>query len=94
MMDWLCKNGYNATIITTYPYYPYWKVQEPYSNHWYKKEVVEYPEQGTKMQIYRCPIYIPDFPNGRKRMLQDMLLWPSMFIVLLYQAFLKRSTTW
>jgi len=91
MMEWLCKNGYNTTVITTFPYYPFWKVQEPYSSYWYKKEVIDYPEQGTKMQIYRCPIYIPKFPSGAKRMMQDMLLWPSKFFVLLQQIMFKKK---
>jgi len=91
MMDWLCKNGYNTTVITTFPYYPFWKVQAPYSNKWYKKEVVEYPEQGTVMNIYRCPIYIPAFPSGAKRMVQDVLLWPAMLVVLFQQILFKKK---
>ncbi|MFI5158064.1 MAG: WcaI family glycosyltransferase [Sphingobacteriales bacterium] len=91
MMDWLCKNGYNATVITTFPYYPFWKVQAPYSNKWYKKEVVQYAEQGTVMKIYRCPIYIPAFPSGAKRMIQDVLLWPAMLMVLFQQILFKKK---
>jgi len=91
MMDWLCKNGYNTTVITTFPYYPFWKVQAPYSNKWYKKEVVQYPEQGTVINIYRCPIYIPAFPTGAKRMLQDVLLWPAMLVVLFQQILFKKK---
>lgn len=89
MMDWLCKNGYNTTIITTFPYYPFWKVQEPYNNKWYKKELIEYPEQGTVMKIYRCPIYIPTFPSGAKRVLQDVLLWPAKLIIILQHILFK-----
>lgn len=89
MMDWLCKNGYNTTIITTFPYYPFWKVQEPYNNKWYKKELIEYPEQGTVMKIYRCPIYIPTFPSGAKRVLQDILLWPAKLIIILQHILFK-----
>jgi len=91
MMDWLCRNGYNATVITTFPYYPFWKVQAPYTNKWYKKEQVKYTEHGTVMNIYRCPIYIPAFPSGTKRMLQDVLLWPAMMVVLFQQILFKKK---
>jgi colanic acid biosynthesis glycosyl transferase WcaI len=91
MMDWLCKNGYNTTVITTFPYYPFWKVQAPYNNKWYKKEVITYTEQGTVMTVYRCPIYIPAFPSGAKRMLQDMLLWPAKLVIVLQQILLNKK---
>jgi len=90
MMDWLCKNGYDTTIITTFPYYPFWKVQPPYSNWWYKKETISYAETGATMEIYRCPIYIPDFPTGRKRIIQDVLLWPSKLWPVLNQILFKK----
>jgi len=91
MMDWLCKNGYNTTVITTFPYYPFWKVQAPYTNKWYKRERIKYPEQGTVMTIYRCPIYIPAFPTGAKRMIQDVLLWPVKLMVVLQQMLFKKK---
>jgi len=75
MIDWLAKNGYNCTVITTFPYYPHWKVQEPYTNKWYKKEVIKYTEAGTTTTIYRCPSYIPAQPTGKKRMMQDVSFW-------------------
>jgi colanic acid biosynthesis glycosyl transferase WcaI len=30
MIEWLVKKGYDCNVITAYPYYPYWKVQEPF----------------------------------------------------------------
>lgn len=77
MITWLVNKGYNCTVITTYPYYPYWKVQAPYKNVWYKKEEVEY-KNGNKLIVYRCPSYIPANPTGRKRMIQDFSYWTSM----------------
>ena len=71
MINWLSKDGYDCTVITAYPYYPYWKVQEPYAKHrfWYQKE--EQFCSGGKITIYRCPIYVPSKPSGMKRMLLD-----------------------
>lgn len=78
MMDWLASNGFNCTVITTYPYYPYWKVQAPYKNRWFKKEVKDYSQAGGSLTIYRCPSYVPADPTGKKRILQDLSFWTSM----------------
>jgi colanic acid biosynthesis glycosyl transferase WcaI len=79
MMNWLASNGYDCTVVTTFPYYPYWKVQPPYKNRWYKKEVVYYPESDSRLTVYRCPSYVPADPTGKKRILQDFSFWSSMF---------------
>lgn len=34
MMSWLSREGYECGVITSYPYYPFWKAQAPYEkNH-------------------------------------------------------------
>ncbi|MDB5138681.1 MAG: colanic acid biosynthesis glycosyl transferase WcaI [Mucilaginibacter sp.] len=78
MMEWFAKNGYDCTVITTFPYYPFWKVQAPYKNRWYKKEVIKYSESNSSITIYRCPSYVPSKPTGKRRMIQDMSYWVSM----------------
>jgi colanic acid biosynthesis glycosyl transferase WcaI len=75
MIDWLAKSGYDCTVITAFPYYPHWKVQKPYTNRWYKKELIEYTEGGTPVIVYRCPSYIPNRPTGKRRMVQDLSFW-------------------
>ncbi|MBB6110767.1 WcaI family glycosyltransferase [Mucilaginibacter lappiensis] len=79
MMDWLARSGFDCTVVTTYPYYPYWKVQSPYKNRWYKKELVNYNQNASLMTVYRCPSYVPSNPTGLKRMIQDLSFWSSMF---------------
>ncbi len=81
MINWLVKHGFDCTVVTTYPYYPYWKVQAPYKNRWYKKEVNYYAESNASLTIYRCPSYVPANPTGKKRMLQDLSFWTSMLWV-------------
>lgn len=83
MMDWFARNGYDCTVITTFPYYPYWKIQPPYKGKWYKKEIKFYPESKSSLTIYRCPSYVPEKPNGKKRMIQDASFWSSMFWIVL-----------
>jgi colanic acid biosynthesis glycosyl transferase WcaI len=91
MMEWLANNGYDCTVVTTFPYYPFWKVQPPYKNRWYKREVMPYSGGKTTMTIYRCPSYVPAKPTGKKRMIQDVSFWTSMFwVVLKLMIFNKR----
>jgi colanic acid biosynthesis glycosyl transferase WcaI len=72
MVYWLTKNGYDCTVITTYPYYPHWKVQEPYyrSRFRFKKENQDFVS-GGRLTVYRCPIYVPAQPSGLSRMMLD-----------------------
>lgn len=73
MMQWLADDQFECTVISTYPYYPYWKVQPPFvgKNKWYSKEYQTTPS-GKKITIYRCPHYVPSKPRGRTRALLDM----------------------
>jgi colanic acid biosynthesis glycosyl transferase WcaI len=72
MVKWFADKGYDCTVITSYPYYPYWKVQDPYYNgrYSYKTEVSRFRNGGT-LTIHRCPMYIPQSPTGLKRILAD-----------------------
>lgn len=81
MINWLVENGYQCTVITSYPYYPQWEVQKPYDRHkrWYKKEV----SHGGNLKVYRCPQYVPAQPTGKKRMLLDLSFSMSAFFKLL-----------
>lgn len=89
MLSWLVGRGYDCTVITTFPYYPYWKVQAPYKNTWYKKEVVHNQESKATLTIYRCPSYIPKDPTGKRRAMQDFSYWVSMFFMVFKDVMLK-----
>ncbi|MGZ3755659.1 MAG: WcaI family glycosyltransferase [Mucilaginibacter sp.] len=82
MINWLVERGHDCTVITTFPYYPFWKVQKPYRNLWYKKETNINPISGAKLSVYRCPTYIPKDPTGKQRTLQDFSLWLSKFFTI------------
>jgi colanic acid biosynthesis glycosyl transferase WcaI len=82
MMEWLTKKGIDCTVVTTYPYYPHWKIQPPYRNGWYKKEILSFPGYEKKLTIYRCPLYVPKNLTGVNRMLHDFSFVLSMFFVI------------
>ncbi|AMR34066.1 glycosyltransferase WbuB [Mucilaginibacter sp. PAMC 26640] len=81
MISWLVNRGYDCTVITTFPYYPFWKVQAPYTNRWYKKEVILNPRNKATLTVYRCPSYIPSDPTGKQRAVQDFSYWVTKFFM-------------
>lgn len=91
MMQWLAQQGYHCTVLTAYPYYPYWKVQSPYRKNrfWYKKEVTQY-DSGGQLKVLRCPMYVPKNPSGIKRMLLDTSFTATAFAAMLPQLFQKK----
>src|ERR1700733_3826852 len=91
MMDWLAMHGYECSIVTTYPYYPYWKIQEPYANKssWYKKETRKL-SNDIDTTIYRCPHYVPAIPTGMKRVLSDVSFFLSAFFQVIRLLFKKK----
>ena len=94
MIDWLANKGYDCMVLTAYPYYPYWKVQEPYykKRFWYHKEVTNYPS-GGRITVCRCPMYVPSTPSGKKRMLLDVSFMISAFARLFVLLFQKKYAT-
>jgi len=90
MIEWLTENGYDCTVITSFPYYPQWKVQKPYTKNafWYKKEQKYYkPFYEKSIRIYRCPQYVPTTPTGFKRMLNGFTFFMTSFFVILKLMF-------
>lgn len=94
MMDWLALRGYDCTVLTTYPYYPYWQVQEPYRKNrfWYKTEKIR-TESGGSLKIIRCPIYVPTEPSGIKRIMLDFSFLLTSFFPLVAILFRRKMNT-
>ena len=93
MIDHLAGNGFQCTVITSFPYYPFWKVQQPYtrSAYWYKHEEKKVSSSlEDRIKIYRCPQYVPRDPSGLKRMLLDMSFCLSSLIRVFGLLFGKR----
>ncbi len=91
MTDWLVDNGYNCTVITTYPYYPHWKIQPPYSkkNWWYQKETIQ-TKNGNAITVYRCPHFIPKNITAKTRIISDISFVISLSFILLLFLFKKK----
>ena len=90
MIDFLASQNYRCTVITSFPYYPYWKVQAPYarSQYWYRKEIKNppYPD-SIPVEIFRCPQYVPANPTGIRRMLLDFSFCVTSTVIVLLLLF-------
>ena len=86
MISWMVAQGHEVTMVTSFPYYPYWKVQAPYSGNFYKKEVLH---QG-RLTLYRCPMYVPAKPTGLKRLIHEASFFLSAFLVIFRLLFKPR----
>ena len=86
MVNWLSDNGYQCTVITSFPYYPNWKVQSPYSGKFYKKEITK---EG-RVVIYRCPLYVPAKPSGLKRIVHEASFFTSAFFQIIPLIFKQK----
>lgn len=84
MMDWLADNGFDCTVVSTYPYYPYWKIQEPYNKiKWSFRKEIKTTIHNNKIIVYRCPHYVPGNPTGKTRMLLDFSYFVSVILKLI-----------
>lgn len=94
MIHWLAEAGYECTVVTAYPYYPYWKVQEPYfkNRFSYATEIQQF-NSGGSITVHRCPMYVPDKPSGAKRILLDFTFLLSAFFKLAQLLLTKRFDT-
>jgi colanic acid biosynthesis glycosyl transferase WcaI len=82
LAHFLSNAGHDIRVIAAPPYYPAWKVSGRYSSFRYLTESLK---GGIK--VFRCPIWVPAFPTGFKRILHLISFALSSFPVVLMQIF-------
>ncbi|MGN6617834.1 MAG: WcaI family glycosyltransferase [Ilyomonas sp.] len=93
MVELFAKLGFECTVITSYPYYPFWKVQQPYNkcSKRYLKEFRFLPSHlGNPIKIYRCPQYVPGDPTSKKRIVLDFTFLCFAFFKVLQLLFQRK----
>ena len=93
MIDQLANFGYQCTVITSFPYYPFWQVQKPYAKHsfWFKHEKKNvHLSADNWIDIYRCPQYVPKRPTGLRRMLLDLSFCCSSLVTVVKLIFCEK----
>lgn len=66
MAQWLAARGHAVEVVTAPPYYPGWRVSDDYSAARYRHQVWS---QGGKVQITRCPLWVPSRISTLRRLL-------------------------
>lgn len=91
MMKWLTEEGHQCTVITTFPYYPHWKVQPPYEKRsfWYKFENI-FINKFQSVNVIRCPHYVPKNPKGVTRLISEFSFFFSAYLVIFLLVFKKK----
>ena len=96
MASWLAARGHEVRIVTSPPHYPQWRVLPEYRAWKYSRE--RHPVRdnlehlsgnplpsAAKMEVFRCPIWVPRSPNGLRR-----LLYPASFGLSSWLAMLRQ----
>lgn len=83
MAEWLGARGHHVRVVAAPPYYPQWKVHEPYKSFFYKKEKV------NGVEVYRCPLYVPAKVGTLKRIIHLLSFSISSVPLLLGMIFWK-----
>lgn len=66
LTKWLADQGHKVDVITAYPYYPEWKVQDDYQGKgWFIQKL-------GNLTVYRTPLYVPRRVTGKTRILHEL----------------------
>src|SRR6266446_3670753 len=75
MAHWLAGRGHEVRVVTAPPFYPQWRVSPAYRAWKYSRERFRphngngkssgaQQAHGPDVEIFRCPIWVPENPNG------------------------------
>ncbi|MFA6013560.1 MAG: glycosyltransferase WbuB [Gallionellaceae bacterium] len=83
MAEWLAEHGHEVRVVTAPPYYPEWCVSQEHSSWCYHRET------KFRVDIWRCPLWVPPKPSGLKRILHLVSFALSSLPIMLWQALWK-----
>jgi len=64
LAEYLSQNGFEVSVITGFPYYPQWKINQDYQS-----KAKFYSENLKNIPIFRYKQYVPENPNFIKRII-------------------------
>ena len=76
----LVAQGHEVTVVTAYPYYPHWKLDPARANWRWSTETW----QGVR--IIRCPVWVPETPTAKTRIVHLLSFALSSAPAVLYAA--------
>lgn len=66
LCDYLAERGHRVTMVTSFPYYPWWKKREGDAGRLYGRET------RAGVAVYRCWHYVPARPSTLKRLFHEL----------------------
>lgn len=84
MAQFLAENGHSVTVVCAMPYYPQWKVADGYRGGGVRISV----EHGVR--VVRLPIYVPDRPDGKRRLAHHLSFAARAQVVMKSEAIRER----
>ncbi|QDV84643.1 glycosyltransferase WbuB [Planctomycetes bacterium TBK1r] len=86
MVRELAGQGHEVVVVTTPPYYPQWKILDGYRGSLYSREVTESVDGGGRVEVIRCPLWVPGKVSGLKRIVHLASFGVSSIPVVLWKA--------
>src|SRR6185437_435956 len=80
MAEWLAAQGHDVRVVTSYPYYPQWRVADAYRGRRWTSET------DAGVRVLRCPLYVPRRQSAAMRALHLSSFALSSAPVVLWQA--------
>lgn len=79
MCVYLAEQGHDVTMISTFPYYPWWKKPIEAKGKWFERRMIK----GVK--LFRCWHYVPARPSTLKRLVHELSFvttstWRALFL--------------
>jgi colanic acid biosynthesis glycosyl transferase WcaI len=62
MAAWLAERGHEVHVVAAPPYYPAWRIWDGYKGKMYRTE-----RSDAGVVVRRTPLYVPERPNGNRR---------------------------
>ncbi len=84
MAEWLAEHGHEVEVVTSYPYYPHWKLAAGYPTWRWSRE------RRRGMTVTRCPIWVPSAPAIGTRLLHLFSFAASSAVPALIAALRRR----
>jgi colanic acid biosynthesis glycosyl transferase WcaI len=83
MAHWLAAAGHEVRVVTAPPSFPQWRVTPGYRAWRYDWQPL--PAQPKRLEVCRCPTWVPKNPKGIKRLLHLASFALSSLPVMLWQ---------
>ncbi len=85
LAEYMARHGYDVTVFTSYPHYPEWQIAEGWKSRGYNVQ-----QEEENLCLVRCPIYVPEKPTGKKRLMHYLSFAASVSPQLFWRSVKER----